>query len=116
MTAKTILVVDDEPNVREILVQRLRQRNFEVEAAATGDAALTQLAMRDYDFVLLDLMMPSMSGPSVLKAIQALPHKPRVIIVSAMAAVWKSHHAELDDVDVFEKPVDFPRLLALLGG
>jgi len=116
MSAKQLLVVDDDPNVREILVQRLRQRNFVVEAAENGDAALGLLALRDFDFVLLDLMMPSMGGPSVLRAIQALPNKPRVIVISAMAAVWKNHSEDAQGVDILEKPVDFPRLLALIGG
>jgi DNA-binding NtrC family response regulator len=115
MTSKQILIVDDDPNVREILVQRLRQRHFIVESAENGDVALGRLAEHDFDFVLLDLMMPTTGGPAVLRAMQALPRKPRVIVLSAMASVWQAHSEDADGIQSLEKPVDFARLLKLLG-
>ena len=115
MPSKQILIVDDDPNVREILVQRLRQRDFVVESAENGDAALDRLAQRDFDVVLLDLMMPTTGGPAVLRAMKAMPKKPRVIVLSAMANVWHARSEDADGVVALEKPVDFARLLTLLG-
>jgi DNA-binding response OmpR family regulator len=114
VTAKQILVVDDDPNIREVLIQRLRQRDFQVEGAPNGDVALTMLATSSFDVVLLDLMMPVSGGRDVLRAIGALMPPPRVIVVSALANLWKRSSTEAVNVEVLEKPFDFARLLTML--
>ncbi|MHC4590261.1 MAG: response regulator, partial [Planctomycetota bacterium] len=82
---KTVLVVDDEPDVREYLASILRDARFNVLTAADGEEAL-EIARRDRpDFISLDLVMPRKSGQKVLyelrkdKALSRIP----VLIVTA---------------------------------
>jgi DNA-binding NtrC family response regulator len=109
-----LLVVDDDPHIREILIQRLRRRGYEVEGAANGDIAIDRLAMADYEVVILDLMMGAVGGNEVFLAMQSLPRKPRVIIVSALAELWRRHHNEKDAFAVFAKPVEFDTLASAI--
>jgi len=83
----TVLVVDDEPNVREYLAQILRDADFNVVTAADGDEALTVIRGRRPDFISLDLVMPRKSGHKLLyelrkdKTLSRIP----VVIVTAHA-------------------------------
>jgi CheY-like chemotaxis protein len=84
---KTILVVDDEPNVRNYLRRVLEQANFNVVTAADGDEALKIIREQKPDFISLDLVMPKRSGQKVLyelkkdKDLSRIP----VLIVTAHA-------------------------------
>ncbi len=111
---KRILVVDDDPHIREILIQRLRSRGWDVEGAESGDAAIGKVALADYDLLILDLMIGTVGGNDVFMALQSLARKPRVIIVSALAELWRRAHHERDAYAVFGKPVDFNTLTAAI--
>lgn len=63
---KTVLVVDDEPNVRDYLAQILRDAGFQVRTAADGDEALASIRRQPPDFISLDLVMPRKSGHKLL--------------------------------------------------
>ncbi len=82
-----ILVVDDNPLNRELLLRHLTREGHQALSAATGTEALALLAERDVDVVLLDVMMPGVSGPEVLSAIKADPAlvSLSVIMVSALS-------------------------------
>lgn len=81
-----LLVVDDEEVNRDVLSRRLRRAGYEVECANDGPEALAKVREKSYDMLLVDIMMPGMTGMEVLKEIRAkfsaseLP----VIIVSAL--------------------------------
>jgi DNA-binding response OmpR family regulator len=78
----TILVVDDEPIVREVVAQYLRQDGFDVEVAADGPEALSNFNRARPDLVLLDLMLPGIDGIEVCRRIRAQSNVP-VIMVTA---------------------------------
>ena len=84
---KTVLVVDDEPNVREYLAQILRDAGFNVLTACDGDAALEMIRRRRPDFISLDLVMPKKSGHKLLYEIRKDKELARipVVIVTAHA-------------------------------
>jgi signal transduction histidine kinase len=86
MTAGRILIVDDDAMNQEILARRLRKMGCEVRLAGDGLEALELLAAEPHDLVLLDLLMPGMSGFEVLDRMQQDPALRRipVIVVSAM--------------------------------
>ena len=65
VVAQTVLVVDDEPMVREVLAQYLRHDGFGVVEAADGDDAVELLEKCEPDLVLLDLMLPKRHGLDV---------------------------------------------------
>ncbi|MBN1347004.1 MAG: response regulator [Phycisphaerae bacterium] len=83
----TVLVVDDEPNVRLFLQTALEDAGFSVVTAADGDEALEMIKARKPDFISTDLVMPNRSGPRLLyelkrdKALSRIP----VLIVTAHA-------------------------------
>jgi CheY-like chemotaxis protein len=84
---KTVLVVDDEPNVRDYLAQILRDAGFTVITAADGDDALTIIHRRRPDFISLDLVMPRKSGHKLLYELRKDRELSRipVVIVTAHA-------------------------------
>lgn len=71
MSHKTrILVVDDEPNIREVVELYLRRGGYEVEVAADGAAALTAIERKIPDLIVLDLMMPAVDGVQLTRALR----------------------------------------------
>ena len=107
---QNILVVDDEPDVREFLSSYLEDVGYGVRTAEDGNAALAQIKTETPDLILLDLMMPEETGTGLYrklhdkKEFRDIP----VIVISAAAgrdvAVSKS-------VPVFDKPIDKEGLL-----
>jgi CheY-like chemotaxis protein len=79
----TVLVVDDEPDLRTLLTTMLQVAGHQVVEADGGEAALTAMAAGGIDVVLLDLMMPSMDGWAVLWDLHDRPTHPPVIVMSA---------------------------------
>src|SRR5687767_7936276 len=89
---KKVLIVDDDPVIRNLIAALLRRRGFVVAQAANGEEALTLLGssrkqggQSEYDLLLIDLMMPKLSGWEVLEYIQkSLPELIRhVVVISA---------------------------------
>lgn len=83
-----IFVVDDEPDVIELLRTILEAEGFEVEATTDGRSALPRIVDRPPDLLLLDLMMPDMDGFELLKLVRQDPRgrDVRVLILSARTA------------------------------
>ena len=114
-SVKRILVVDDDPHVREILVQRLRGRRFEADSAESGAQAIHKIDHDRYDLILLDLVMPgAISGSEVARQLDERDGAPPYIIVSGMASPWHRHHPCQKPVAMVEKPIDFEKLVKLI--
>lgn len=79
MLRTRILVVDDDPDLRGILQDRLTSRGYRVETAENGHDALTKLDQADFDGVLLDYLMPGITGLTVLQHIRQ--HHPLLPVV-----------------------------------
>ena len=112
---KRVLVVDDEPALREAVADVLRDEGYAVRTAADGRAALALLDAEAPDLVLLDVMMPGMDGRAAYPAMRDRPNGRSVPIVLVSAA---APPAALDPgVAAFlPKPFDLPRLLRLVAG
>ena len=80
--ARTILVVDDEPALREALVEALESDGFRVVWAADGREALVRFRAERPDLVLLDLMLPELSGIEVCRIIRAESSVPIVMLTA----------------------------------
>jgi CheY-like chemotaxis protein len=93
---KTLLIVDDETSLVQVLEAILTDSGFRVVVAVNGRAALDQLAAAKPDLVLLDYMMPVLDGPAVLKAMAADPayRDIPVVMISSLpeAAVAEKCH------------------------
>jgi DNA-binding response OmpR family regulator len=77
-----VLVVDDEPIVRDVLKRYLGRAGFEVHTAADGEAALERFAETDPDLVLLDLMLPRVDGFEVFRRIRARNGTPVIMLTA----------------------------------
>jgi two-component system OmpR family response regulator len=115
-SVKRILVVDDDPHVREILIQRLRGRRYQAEGAGNGAEAMVKLDRDAYDVVLLDLIMPGMSGSQVARELDKRTGAPPYIIISGVAGPWHRHHPGQKPVAIVEKPIDFEKLVTVING
>ena len=84
-SGRRILVVDDEPHIRRVLSAVLGDRGFEIEMASDGVEGLDEFNARDFDLVILDLMMPGASGLEILSRIRSDPQRSEtpVIILTA---------------------------------
>lgn len=86
MTAR-ILIVDDEPGVRESLTELLRIEGYKVESAESGNLALENLKEGDFDLVLLDLRMPGIDGVEVMGEIRKFHPDTRIIIITGFGTL-----------------------------
>ena len=110
----TLLIVDDEPNIRSSLEGALAREGFQTESAATLIEARTKLR-EAYDFVLLDVWLPDGSGLDLLSEIMAATPETTVIMMSGHATVDAAVKAtRLGAFDFLEKPLSLERLLVLL--
>ena len=71
-----ILIVDDEPRIRELIRENLQYSGYTCEEAGDGSAALSLLTGGGYDLVILDLMMPFMDGMTCLREMRTRRHHP----------------------------------------
>ncbi|MEJ7638057.1 MAG: response regulator [Singulisphaera sp.] len=111
----TLLVVDDDEMNRDMLSRRLRRKGYEVEVAHDGQRALEMIALRPFDLVLLDVMMPGLDGLEVLTIVRQT-HAATDLPVIMATAKDKSEDVVaalgLGANDYVTKPLDFPVVLA----
>ena len=107
-----ILVVEDEPAYREPLTYQLEREGFEVEAVADGVQALQAFHARGADIVLLDLMIPGLSGSEVCKQLRTISDVPVIMLTAKSEEVDKVVGLELGADDYVTKPYSFRELLA----
>ena len=110
--ARTILVVDDETTLRETLVEALEAEGFRVVSAADGRAALTIFRAERPDLVLLDLMLPELSGIEVCRIIRAESGVPIVMLTAKDSEIDKVVGLELGADDYVTKPFSVRELSA----
>ncbi len=113
MTAPHILVVDDEPDIRELVKEILEDEGYVVSVAADGESARQARRERRADLILLDIWMPDIDGLSLFKEWQADEESmPPVVIMSGHGTVETAVEAtRLGAYDFLEKPLSMSKLL-----
>lgn len=108
-----ILVVEDQKDLNEIIVRKLTNEHYSVDACYDGDDALDFIRCAEYDAVILDIMLPGTTGIGVLKQMRASGNKTPVLLLTALGTV-EDRVAGLDAGadDYLVKPFDFDELLA----
>ncbi|GAB3766261.1 response regulator transcription factor [Microlunatus parietis] len=108
-----ILIVEDETDLAETLTTGLRGEGFTVDAVHDGDAALTFLGDHDVDVVLLDRDLPALSGDAVCRALAAIGHPARILMLTAAGTLSdRVTGLDLGADDYLAKPFAYLELLA----
>jgi len=113
--SKKILIVDDDEDLLEIMVERLRMRGMTVVSASTAIEAFTLIEQQTFDVMIIDFMLPEIDGLQAIKMIREKQPGMRIILQTAYATIEKESEAlALGAWDVVEKPADFDRLTQLI--
>jgi two-component system nitrogen regulation response regulator NtrX len=112
MTVRSILVVDDEPNIRRTLTGLLEDEGFDVKCSASAEEALEAIGKSPPDLLLLDVFLPGMDGIAFLEKLREKEIAFPVVVLSGHASIEMAVRAtKLGAFDLQEKPVDPERLL-----
>lgn len=108
-----LLVVEDQKDLNEIIVRKLTNEHYSVDACYTGNDALDFIRCAEYDGIILDIMLPGITGIGVLREMRASGNNTPVLLLTAMGTV-EDRVAGLDAGadDYLVKPFDFNELLA----
>jgi two-component system KDP operon response regulator KdpE len=112
MTGARILVVDDEQQVLRLLRTALTERGYDVTTAASGEEALAASARRTPDVIVLDLMMPGISGLDVCREVRARSAVPIIVLSARGEERDKVLALDLGADDYLTKPFGMEELLA----
>jgi phosphate regulon transcriptional regulator PhoB len=110
-----VLIVEDEPDIRELVVHHLRREGYQVSAASSGEEALRQVQAAPPDLVILDLMMPAMDGLEVCRRLRQDPATaslPIVMLTAKGDEVDRVLGLEIGADDYVVKPFSPKELLA----
>jgi two-component system nitrogen regulation response regulator NtrX len=113
MKQRRILVVDDEPGIRQSLSGVLEDEGYHVEAVESGEACLAALPGADFELVLLDIWLPGVDGMEVLARIQEIPfsERPVVVVISGHGSIEAAVRAtKLGAFDFLEKPLSIGKV------
>ncbi|MDE0676605.1 MAG: response regulator transcription factor [Acidimicrobiaceae bacterium] len=108
----SVLVVDDEPSFTEALTVGLRREGFEVRTAADGRAALAEINEAEPDLVLLDVMLPGMSGLDVCREIRKQSRVPLIMVTARAEEIDAVVGLEVGADDYVAKPYRMRELVA----
>jgi len=112
MTSLQVLVVDDEPAIRQVVAAQLRKAGHTVEQAIDGEAAMERLAKGDVDIVLCDIKLPGLSGIEILRQARAAGIDTAFIMMTAFASVDTAIEAiKAGAADYMIKPLNNEELL-----
>ena len=106
-----VLVVDDEPAIRDAIEYALRNEGFDVDGAADGETGLQAALDDSYDVVLLDLMLPRMSGTEVCRRLRAASAVPIIMLTAKGAELDRVLGLEVGADDYITKPFSMAELI-----
>jgi len=107
---RTVLVVDDEPAIRDLIVAVLEDEGYRAIGAGSGSRALELLPIERPDLVLMDIMMPEMDGRELLRRMRQRPDLDRIPVVM-MSAAYSPDRIDHAIAGFLPKPFDLDRLL-----
>ena len=113
--ATVVLVVDDDPAVRELMKLFLGKEGFRVEAASGGEEGIEAARALRPDVITLDVMMPGMDGWAVLAALKADPDLEDIPVIMLTIVDDRNLGYTLGAAEYMTKPIDWSRLTSLLG-
>jgi phosphate regulon transcriptional regulator PhoB len=115
MDAMKILIVDDEPDILELISYNLKKEGFEVSTASDGNEALVRIKKADFDFLILDLMLPGVQGMELCRILRNSPvtrHIPVIMLTAKGEEVDRIIGLETGADDYMTKPFSPRELVA----
>ncbi|MFO0809150.1 MAG: response regulator transcription factor [Gemmataceae bacterium] len=109
-----VLVVEDEPELLRVIGRSLREAGYAVDEAADGEDGLYKAAAWDYDAVVLDVMLPRLSGLDLLARLRRRKKTPVLLLTARDAVADRVHGLDAGADDYLTKPFDLSELLARL--
>src|ERR1700723_3681944 len=110
-----ILIVDDEPTIRQSLKGVLEDEGFKTSLAESGEAGLESISKNTFDVVLLDVWLPGIDGLETLERIREIDNPPEVIMISGHGTIETAVRAtKLGAYDFLEKPLSIDKTLILV--
>jgi len=114
-TGKVLLVIDDDPAVRELMQRLATREGFEFSAAASGEEGLKVAREKRPDLITLEVVMPGIDGWTVLKSLKADPQLSGIPVVMVSISDDRDRGLAMGAADYFVKPVDRERLGEILA-
>ncbi len=117
MATASILLVDDEPKILHALGSALKSEGYEVTTAPGGRDAQRLLGQRQFDVLIIDNLMPDVTGIDVIRTLSTLPEgdRPQILMMTAHASVDSAVEAmKLGALDYLQKPFDVDELLVIV--
>ena len=111
---KHILIVEDEPDIQELLCAYIQNAGYETAAAGDGEEALNLFASRPFDLVLLDIMLPKLDGFQVCERIRSQSQVPILMLTALDGEEERLRGFRLNIDDYVTKPFSMPVLLEKL--
>ena len=111
---RTVLVIDDDPNTRDLMVRFLLKEGFSPHTAANGQQAMEMARRLHPALITLDVMMPEVDGWSVLGALKEDPDLAGIPVIMVTITEERDRGFTLGASEFLTKPVDFPRLASLV--
>jgi DNA-binding response OmpR family regulator len=113
---KRILIVDDDDAIRALVMTVLRRRGYRLDTARNGVEALEKLSTCRYALVVLDLMMPRLSGYGVLEQLAQLPEVTRPMVLVLTAGIEPKPFDQSFVIGTMHKPFDVEMLVDTVTG
>jgi DNA-binding NtrC family response regulator len=111
-----VLLVDDEEKFLEVLSQRLGARGVDAVTASSGEEALVKIKNKNFDVIILDVMMPGLGGIETLKRIKKENPELQIIMLTGKGTVDKAVEAMKEGaIEFIEKPADINQLMEKIG-
>ena len=115
MDAMKIFIVDDEPDILELISYNLKKEGFEVSSASDGNEALVRIKKADFDFLILDLMLPGVQGMELCRILRNSPvtrHIPVIMLTAKGEEIDRIIGLETGADDYMTKPFSPRELVA----
>ncbi len=109
---QSILIVEDEPQISRFLELELKHENYDTTVCADGRAALDAALARDFDLIVLDVMLPRLNGIEVLRRLRQEKQTPVIILTARDQVVDKVTGLDIGADDYMTKPFAIEELLA----
>jgi len=115
VAALRVLVVDDDPAVREVLARVLQRAGHAVTGVASAEEALNRFAPLQYDLIFTDLSLSGMDGVTLLGQVRALDPRIAAVIITGWGKLEEGQHQSLGAAAVLTKPFNVAQVLQIVG-